>query len=80
MEKDISVKEPTLDNEHFEHSLIATPQEIESGKLPPEEILSLPMFKVLFLCFLYTRLLESSLLTFEKEKQNECMQVYFLSL
>lgn len=70
MEKDISVKEPALDNEH---SLIATPQEIESGKLPPEEILSLPMFKVLFLCFLYTRLLESSLLTFEKEKQNECM-------
>ncbi|XP_042381459.1 U11/U12 small nuclear ribonucleoprotein 65 kDa protein-like isoform X1 [Zingiber officinale] len=45
MEKDMCVKEPALDNEHFEHSLIATPQEIESGKLPPEEILSLPMFK-----------------------------------
>lgn len=25
----------------------ATPEELESGKLPPEEILSLPMFKVL---------------------------------
>ncbi|XP_077235945.1 RNA-binding (RRM/RBD/RNP motifs) family protein isoform X2 [Tasmannia lanceolata] len=31
--------------ESLELNVYATPQEIESGKLPPEEILSLPMFK-----------------------------------
>ncbi|XP_043691795.1 U11/U12 small nuclear ribonucleoprotein 65 kDa protein [Telopea speciosissima] len=31
--------------EDLEHKPYATPEEIESGKLPPEEILSLPMFK-----------------------------------
>lgn len=38
------VSEPT--KEDLKLQSYATPQEIESGKLPPEEILSLPMFKV----------------------------------
>lgn len=33
--------EEVSDSKHF-----ATPDELEKGKLPPEEILSLPMFKV----------------------------------
>ncbi|RRT73118.1 hypothetical protein GW17_00033190 [Ensete ventricosum] len=41
-----STKEPDSANQLLEQKLFASPQEIESGKLPPEEILSLPMFKV----------------------------------
>jgi hypothetical protein len=33
-------------NEQLEEKHFVTPQEIEKDKLPPEEILSLPMFKV----------------------------------
>lgn len=41
----------TEDSEHPENesadiNAFATPEELEKGKLPPEEILSLPMFKV----------------------------------
>lgn len=32
--------------EILDHKEFLTPEELESGKLPPEEILSLPMFKV----------------------------------
>lgn len=34
--------------EDLELKPYATPQEIEGGRLPPEEILSLPMFKVTY--------------------------------
>lgn len=37
------------DKEDLEHSPYATLEELKSGKLPPEEILSLPMFKVPYL-------------------------------
>ncbi|WOK95903.1 hypothetical protein Cni_G04610 [Canna indica] len=40
-----ATKEPDAVDEHLQQKHFATPQEIESGKLPPEEILSLPMFK-----------------------------------
>ncbi|CAL9088184.1 unnamed protein product [Musa acuminata var. zebrina] len=40
-----STKEPDSANQVLEQKVFALPQEIESGKLPPEEILSLPMFK-----------------------------------
>lgn len=40
------VSEPP--KEGLELKPYATPQEIESGRLPPEEILSLPMFKVTY--------------------------------
>lgn len=33
-------------NESSDINSFATPEELERGKLPPEEILSLPMFKV----------------------------------
>ncbi|XP_038980348.1 U11/U12 small nuclear ribonucleoprotein 65 kDa protein [Phoenix dactylifera] len=42
---DGDMKEPDPVKENMEQKAYATPQEIESGKLPPEEILSLPMFK-----------------------------------
>ncbi|XP_072985075.1 U11/U12 small nuclear ribonucleoprotein 65 kDa protein isoform X1 [Typha latifolia] len=42
---DSSTKELEPSTEHLEKNHYATPQEIENGKLPPEEILSLPMFK-----------------------------------
>lgn len=35
------------DKEGLDFKPYATSEELESGKLPPEEILSLPMFKVL---------------------------------
>ncbi|XP_062211119.1 U11/U12 small nuclear ribonucleoprotein 65 kDa protein-like [Phragmites australis] len=38
-------KESASTNEQLEEKYFVTPQEIEEGKLPPEEILSLPMFK-----------------------------------
>ena len=37
------------DKEGSDIKTYATPEELESGKLPPEEILSLPMFKVTLL-------------------------------
>ena len=43
---DSNMKEPDSVKGNMEQKAYATPQEIESGKLPPEEILSLPMFKV----------------------------------
>ncbi|KAL6006482.1 hypothetical protein ACLOJK_037436 [Asimina triloba] len=46
MDDGCSVKEPSnLTNEGLEPKPFVTPEEIERGKLPPEEILSLPMFK-----------------------------------
>lgn len=44
---DSNMKGPDSVKENTEQKAYATPQEIENGKLPPEEILSLPMFKVL---------------------------------
>lgn len=40
------VREPAKDD--LELKPYVTSQEIESGRLPPEEILSLPMFKVTY--------------------------------
>lgn len=45
-ESENSTKELAREEERLQQKYFATPQEIESGKLPPEEILSLPMFKV----------------------------------
>lgn len=45
-EHENNTKELAREEEHLQQKHFATPQEIESGKLPPEEILSLPMFKV----------------------------------
>ncbi|OAY76189.1 U11/U12 small nuclear ribonucleoprotein 65 kDa protein [Ananas comosus] len=44
-EHENNTKELAREEEHLQQKHFATPQEIESGKLPPEEILSLPMFK-----------------------------------
>lgn len=44
-EKELASRDGQLEEKHF-----LTPQEIEKEKLPPEEILSLPMFKVHELC------------------------------
>lgn len=38
------IEEP--DQEKLEKKQFATQEELERGRLPPEEILSLPMFKV----------------------------------
>lgn len=40
-------------NESSDINSFATPEELERGKLPPEEILSLPMFKVISKNLLY---------------------------
>ncbi|KAG1338886.1 U11/U12 small nuclear ribonucleoprotein 65 kDa protein [Cocos nucifera] len=42
---DSNMKESDSVKKNTEQKAYATPQEIESGKLPPEDILSLPMFK-----------------------------------
>lgn len=39
-------KEQTVPDENLDLKPYLTPDELEGGKLPPEEILSLPMFKV----------------------------------
>ena len=41
IDKELTSRDEQLEEKHF-----ATPQEIEKEKLPTEEILSLPMFKV----------------------------------
>ena len=41
IDKELALRDEQLEGKHF-----ATPQEIEKEKLPTEEILSLPMFKV----------------------------------
>lgn len=65
----ITIAQKVVNNEHKDDSTtkdaelpetessvinpFATPEELERGKLPPEEILSLPMFKVLIPNFGY---------------------------
>jgi len=44
------------DKEGSDIKSYATPEELEGGKLPPEEILSLPMFKVLLILKVKTKL------------------------
>lgn len=46
-EKDDSASKVESKESNFNPKLCATLEELEKGKLPPEEILSLPMFKVL---------------------------------
>jgi U11/U12 small nuclear ribonucleoprotein SNRNP65 len=43
IDKELASRDEQLEQKHF-----ATPEEIEKEKLPTEEILSLPMFKVDF--------------------------------
>jgi U11/U12 small nuclear ribonucleoprotein SNRNP65 len=47
-DKELASRDEQLEQKHF-----ATPQEIEKDKLPTEEILSLPMFKVDFFVLLF---------------------------
>lgn len=47
-QKDDAITEELMEPEKeiLDPKKFLTPEELESGKLPPEEILSLPMFKV----------------------------------
>lgn len=47
---DASALSLTLEEKENDHKPFTTLEELKSGRLPPEEILSLPMFKVLELC------------------------------
>jgi hypothetical protein len=48
IDKELASRDEQLEQKHF-----ATPEEIEKEKLPTEEILSLPMFKVDFYLYYY---------------------------
>lgn len=45
-ESEVEKEPPMPDNQNLDLKPYLTPEELEGGKLPPEEILSLPMFKV----------------------------------
>lgn len=45
-ESEVKEERTVPDNKNLDLKPYLTPEELEGGKLPPEEILSLPMFKV----------------------------------